>query len=270
MLSEIYIPGFTVTSLLLTAVICLVAVLAAWYTVRSRVKFSQIILGLFCYLLVMVLEQLFGSIPGPASGLAYGIRVVVTTVIAREVVRFLGLRFGIRGRFDSAEGALGFGLGFGGLYLLVCAAYYFNLYTTASAFTTSGADAFAASVGTDLQDARSLLELIAGQSGWEFLLTGVNRVFFLVRELSLSVLLWYGLDKDDKRFYLFLVPLMHLIAIVPEGLFQAGLLTSGYVRDILICLLSGGIAFLASREYNRGEDQVAHFRIEKLRARRRR
>ena len=38
----------------------------------------------------------------------------------------------------------------------------------------------------------------------------------------------------------------------------------------LICLLSGGIAFLASREYNRGEDQVAHFRIEKLRARRRR
>ena len=38
MLSEIYIPGFTVTSLLLTAIICLVAVLVALGGVHRRRK----------------------------------------------------------------------------------------------------------------------------------------------------------------------------------------------------------------------------------------
>ncbi len=67
MTSEIYIPGFTVTCLLITSIICIVAVLVAWYTVRSRVKFSQIILGAFSYVLVMLLENVpgrsFGSCP---------------------------------------------------------------------------------------------------------------------------------------------------------------------------------------------------------------
>ena len=58
MTAEIYIPGFTITCLMITAIICIVAVLAAWYTVRSRVKFSQIILGAFAYVLVMLLENL--------------------------------------------------------------------------------------------------------------------------------------------------------------------------------------------------------------------
>lgn len=270
---EIQIEGFTLTALMITAALCIVAVLAAFYTMRGRIQLSQIILGVFCYLMVRMLESIFdlaASMAGlPAAGLVYGLYMIFSVVIAREVIRYVGLRFGVQSNFDGTDAAVGFAIGFAGAYVCICAAYYFNCYTTAREFTASGAEAFWVNVGAGAEEARELLTMISQQSGWQFILTGVNRVFYLVREIALTVLLWYAMREDGKKLYFLLVPLMHLAAMVPDGLFQAGVLENSYVKDAVTCVISGGIAFLAARQYNRREDLVAHFQVEKLRARRR-
>lgn len=158
---------------------------------------------------------------------------------------------------------MGFAIGFAGAYLFVCGAYYFNCYTTASEYVSSGADAFFVNAGENAQEARELLDMITRQSGWQFIVTGVNRVFYLVREIALTVLLWYAMREDGKKLYFLLVPLMHLAAMVPDGLFQAGILENSYGKDAVTCVLSAGIAFLAARQYNAKEDLVAHFQVEK-------
>lgn len=273
MLPEIHIEGFTSTSLVIAAAICFVSVLAAWYTMRGRIQLSQIILGLFCYVLVTMLENVFNAAANMAglgtTGLAYGLYLTVSVVLARELVRFAGLKYGVEGNFDTTDAAVGFAIGFAGMYLCVCGIYYFNCYTTVSEFVSSGAEAFWANVGEDADSARELLTMIAGQQGWQFIFTGVNRTFYLVREIALSVLLWYAMKEDGQKLYFLLVPLMHVAAMLPDGLFQAGILENSYVKDALICAISGGIAFLAARQYNAREDLVSHFKVEKLRARRR-
>ena len=125
-------------------------------------------------------------------------------------------------------------------------------------------DAFVANTGSDAEEALTLLKSIAAQSGWQFVFTGVNRVMFLVREIALCVLIWYALTREQKQYYL-LVPLMSLAAFLPDGLYQAEVLTSSYAKDLITVAVSAGIAFLAARQY-----QVAHFQIERLRARKRR
>ena len=271
MTSEIYIPGFTVTCLLITSIICIVAVLVAWYTVRSRVKFSQIILGAFSYVLVMLLENvLHMTAPAvPASGFVFAIYITLSMVVAREVIRFLSMMFGVKANFSNTDASVGFALGFAGMYLLICGAYYFNCYTTATEYVKTGMDAFVANTGSDAEEALTLLGSIAAQSGWQFVCTGVNRVMFLVREIALCVLIWYALTQEQKQYYL-LVPLMSLAAFLPDGLYQAEVLTSSYAKDLITVAVSAGIAFLAARQYNAREDQVAHFQIERLRARKRR
>ena len=270
---EIQIEAFTTTSLLITAGVCIVAVLAAYYTMRGRIQLSQIILGIFCYVMVRMLESIFDMAASTAGlnmeGLSYGLYMIVSVVLARELVRFAGLRYGVQGNFDSTDAAVGFAIGFAGAYLFVCGAYYFNCYTTASEYVSSGADAFFVNAGENAQEARELLDMIARQSGWQFIVTGVNRVFYLVREIALTVLLWYAMREDGKKLYFLLVPLMHLAAMVPDGLFQAGILENSYGKDAVTCVISAGIAFLAARQYNAKEDLVAHFQVEKLRARRR-
>ncbi len=274
MSSEFEFAGLTVSALLITSGICLVALLVAWYTIRGRIQVSQIILGIFSYILVMLLENIFDMLGGYTglvqTGLAYGLYVTLSVVAAREIIRILAMKYGLQPSFQDTDSALGFALGFAGVYLGVCAAYYFNCYTAAAAYVSSGAEEFILNSGSDAEEALELLEAISGESGWQFLLTGINRVFFLVREMALSVLLWYALtDGRCRRFYA-LVPAMHFVAMLPDGLYQAELITSTYLRDGGVCVFTAGIAFVAAQVYNRREDQVAHFKVEKLRARRRR
>ncbi len=274
MTTEIEIPAFTVTGLVVTAAICLVAVLAGWYTVRKRVRLSQIILGIFAYVVVMLLENVLNML-GQTMGafqtaVSYGIYVTVTVVLAREIVRYLAIRFGLKPSFQDADSSIGFALGFAGLYLFICAFYYFSLYTTATTYLSSGMEQFMADSGTDSAEALELLETIASQDGWQFIVTGINRVFYLIRDISLSVLMWYAMTDDSRKFYLGLAPLMHLIAMLPDGLYQAEIITNTYVRDIATCVLTAGIAYLAAREYNAREDQASHYTPEKLRAKKRR
>ena len=271
MTSAIQIPAFTVTCLMVTAIVCVVSVFVAWYTVRSRVKFSQIILGAFCYVLVMVLENLLGLLPIhlPDSGFGLSLYTAVSVVLARELIRYPAMELGVRRYFDSADAALGFALGFGGVYLLICGAYYFNCYTAASEFVRD-ADAFLINAGADSDEALRLLETISSQNGWQFIATGLNRVFYLVREMALCLILWYAMAEQSNRLFLILVPVLHLIAMLPEGLYQGGILASSYIKDGATIVISAAIAFLASRQYNAHEDQVAHFQVEHLRARKRR
>lgn len=270
---DIQIESFSVTSLMITAAMCILAVLVAWYTVRDRIQLSQIIVGIFCYILVMVLENVFDALAAtaglPVTGWSYGLYIALSVVVARELIRFVGMRYGIKSNFDRTDSAIGFAIGFAGVYLCVCGAYYFNCYSTAREFLKNGAETFWANAGTDAAEAEQLLQMIAGQSGWQFLFTGLNRVFFLVREVALSVLLWYAMADGGRKIWYALIPLMHLAAMIPDGLYQAEILTNTYAKDIVTCVISGGIAFLAARQYNAREDLVSHFKVEKLRTRRR-
>lgn len=269
----ITIESFTITALLATAAICLLAVLVAWYTVRNRIQFSQIILGVFAYVLVIMLENVFNMLQVtagiPATGITYALFLMLSVVISRELVRFAVIKFGLLDRFHDTDAALGFAIGFAGFYLGVCAAYYYNLYTAANEFVKNGAEAFAINAGEELESAVALLETVNAQTGWQFIFTGVNRAFFLVRELALSVLMWYGLKEEKMRRCLILVPVLHLIAMIPDSLFGAGLMESSYVKDVLTYLLSAGIIAIGAMTYNKKENQVAHFKVEKLRTRKR-
>ncbi len=268
------IPAFTATALLITAAVCLLAILVAWYTIRSRIQLSQVILGVFTYVLVMMLENIFSVAWNPdtmpTEGLVYALYLTLTIVLSREVLRFVVMKFVLVDRFNDTDAALGFGLGLAGFYLFTCAAYYFNLYTAANELLTNGAESFFANAGTDQNEAYELLVTISQQTGWQYVFTGVNRAFFLVRELALSVLVWYGITDEKLRRLLITAPVMHLIAMIPEGLYSASLLGNVYAKDILTFILTGGIAFVAAKLYNKRENQVAHFKVEKLRTRRRR
>ena len=268
------IEGFTATSLLLTAAICLLAIFVAWYTVRSRIQVSQIIVGIFAFVLVMMLENIFSVAWNPntmpTTGPVYALYLMLSIVLSREVVRFIVMKFGLKDRFSDTDAAIGFGLGFAGFYLFTCASYYFSLYSTVNEFLKSGADAFFAAAGPDAMEGYNVLLEAGSQTGWQYLFTGVNRAFFLVREIALSVLIWYGLSDEKMRRLLIVAPVLHLVAMIPEGLFGASLMANSFVKDILTYILSGGIAFVAAKTYNAREDQVAHFKVEKLKARRRR
>lgn len=265
------IEGFTATSLLITSGVCLVAVFVVWYTVRSRIQMSQVILGVFAYVLVMLLENVL-SLAGiqagvPETGIGSGIYLALSIMAARELMRDLSVKLVLRDRYEGTDAAIGFGLGFGGLYLLTCAAYYFNCYSTVNEYLSIGAEEFFSSADQGTQEAYDLLVTLSQHNGWQYIMTAIDRVLFLAREVGFCALIWYGFEEE--RWCLGAVPLMQLIAVLPDCLYSAGVLQNTYVKDVLTYIISAGILYLAARIYNKHEDQVAHYKVEKLRARRR-
>lgn len=270
---------FTANSKLMAAAICLVAVFIAWYTVRSRIQFSQVILGIFSFVVVMIFSDLLnGVLNGTIQNIEelrsgeYVLISLISVVLSRELVRFVSTKFVLGERFHNADAAIGFGLGFGAVYVLICAVSYFFDYTTLNAYLTEGADAFFASFMTT-QEAEAAYESLLGmafQDGWAVLLLAVNRVFYLIREIALCLLIWYGFYHKPMGRCLILVPVLDLLAWVPDSLYNAGILTDALVRDVVGIAVSGLIAGIAAYVYNKNEDQVSHFKVERLRARRRR
>ena len=268
------INGFFSTCVAVTAAICLLAVLIAWYTIRHRIAMSQVILGMFSYMLAMLVENVFNMVQGsagiPESGFTTLLYLIVSVVVSRELVRLLMMKYTLVTHFDNADSALGFALGFAGFYLLVCAVYYFEIFSAVNEYLKTGTDAFFASAGTEAESAYEFLLQSTEMTGAQYIMVGLSRAFFLVRELGLCVLLWYAMKEERMRLWLVLVPLLSAAAYLPDRLYTAGMLTDQMVRDIATYVLSAGIIAIAAVAYNRREDQVAHFKVEKLRARRRR
>ena len=151
------IEGFTATSLLITSGICLAAVFVAWYTVRGRIQLSQVILGVFSYLLVMLLENVFSmlgvNLGVPQQGMAEALYLTASIMVGRELIRALSVKYVLQPRYEGTDAAIGFGLGFGALYLLTCAAYYFSCYSTVNQFLSVGAEAFFSNVDKGKKEA---------------------------------------------------------------------------------------------------------------------
>ena len=272
------ITGFTANSKLMAAAICLAAVFVAWYTVRTRIQMSQVIFGVFAFVLVMIFGDLINNIINGTlteinslQGTEYAVYSVISLVLSREVIRFLATRYVLGARFQDTDAAIGFGLGFGAVYVIICGISYFFDYTTVNAFLTAGSEAFFAEFMNDAEREAAYESLVAitQMDGWQNLMLAVNRVFYLVREMALCVLLWYGFYNAKMRRCLILVPVLSIIAWIPDSLFGAGMIVNSYVKDVLDFAISGAIAGLASVVYNKNEDQVAHFRVERLYARRR-
>ena len=267
------IQTFTVNALLIVAIFCIAAVFTVWYTCRTQIRFSQIIVGAFGYLIWIFLYSILSSSAAASlSGIGYACFYVFLTAVTIELVRYCITKYVLISRFHLADAAVGYALGFAGLYLLAsCAVYYFSCYTTAHSYLSNGAEAFFASL-TD-EEASSAYELLAdlsSRSGFQILLTGVNRVFYLLRNVFLSILVWYGMTDGKQRHWLYLVPLLHVIAILPDGLYSAGLIEDSIVSDLAVCVLSGIPIALGAIQYRKHENATAHYQPEKLRTRRHR
>lgn len=267
------LQGFTVTSLLLTAIICLVAVFVAWYNYRSQIRFSQVIAGAFGYLLYVVLNTApSGVLPAIGNSAASVLVFVAVDVIIIELIRIVMTKYALMPRFDSADAGIGYALGFAGFYLIFsCALYYFSCYTTVRAYSLSGAESFFAELSaSEAESAYELLLEVGGTSGAVFMATALNRVFYLVRNLFLSVLIWYGLADEKKRYWLAGAPILHMIAILPDGLLRAGIITNAMISNLAVCVLSFGVVLIGVQEYKAHENVLKQFKLERLSSRRHR
>lgn len=274
---ELTIPALTKNLIGLNSLICFLLVLVVWAYLFGRVKFSQALLGAFSCVVLMLVENLIDSF-ALADGSAIVANAVVHTVyiaafvaLLRAAVQYGVIRFQLSKRFDSADAALGFAIGFAALELIVGGISNLTTYTLCVTCNNEGLASILANAASPEEAAsiEAMLTGLANANSWEQIFSCINRLFYLIQCMSVAVLCWYACTQKDIKVLLFAI-LGHSLVRLPYGLYTAGLLTDFRAEELVTYVLSLGFGLLAVQYYNRLEGGKFKFKGDRLAVRRRR
>ena len=274
---ELTIPSLTANFIGLNAILCFLVIIVVWAYLFGRVKFSQALLGAFCCVVLMLIENLIDSVAlaeGSSilrSPILHAAYMAAFVVLLRTTAQFAVMRTVLMPRFSDANAALGFAIGFASLELIVGGISNVTTYTLCTTCNREGLDSILAAAANPEEAAalETMLRSLASANSWDQAFSGVNRIFYLIQCMSVSVLCWYAATQRDYKV-LGLAMLCHTAVRLPYGLYAAGLLTGFRTEEILTYVLTLGFAFVASRYYNRLEGGKFTFKGDRLATRLRR
>ena len=141
---ELTIPSLTANFIGLNAIVCFLVIIVVWAYLFGRVKFSQALLGAFCCVVLMLIENLIDSVAlaeGSSilrSPILHAAYMAAFVVLLRTTAQFAVMRTVLMPRFSDANAALGFAIGFASLELIVGGISNVTTYTLSPPATARG------------------------------------------------------------------------------------------------------------------------------------
>ena len=179
--------------------------------------------------------------------------------IFEETGRLIAFKFLLKEHRENDSTALFYGAGHGGFeayYILFMSGI--NNLTFATMINAGNASALTAGLeGTALVQIESAIEQMLNASWALFLLSPIERVAAVILQISLSVLVWFGVKYSNYKLYgaaLLLHFLMDFVAVVVNN-YLAGLGMAGTVIvEIIIWAAAILSAFYAKKVWKKYHD----------------
>ena len=165
----------------------------------------------------------------PAAFVAYG---ALAAGVFEETGRLVGFTL-LKQRFAGVRTAVSYGIGHGGMeVILVLGLGMVSNITLAMLINTGASEQVFAGLPAD--QAAAIVQALTQTPPQMFLLGIVERIFALIVQLSLSVLVWVAVTHADRRWLFPLAIVLHALVDVPPACAQAGLLSVTWVEIILV------------------------------------
>lgn len=171
------------------------------------------------------------------SGNQYVFYNLVATCVFQETARFLSFKL-LRNRYEGILTALCYGVGHGGIMLLLGGISTISSIVTRIAVSAAQSEVYDLMTFIELQTTTSVPPAM-------HLLSGVERVFALLACIALSVIVFYSV-YENRRLWLYPAAiLLHAIIYVPTVLAQVGVLSGGFWTEALALVLFAALVPIA-------------------------
>lgn len=227
---------------------------------KKRADFSPLLIGIAVFIMfAMTLEQMLHAVvlSSPAGDVIlnniflYGIYGGLAAAIFEEVGRFVSMKFFLKTQM-SRENAMMYGVGHGGAEaVFLVGMSCINNLSTATMINGGSIQAMMDTVPAEQQAAvfESISTLWTTPS-YQFFLAGVERVFAIVLQIALSVLV-YEAVKYGKMKFLALAMAIHFtvncVAVIATRMMPLVMV------EVLVCLMTAGAVYLVYRIYKKDE-----------------
>ena len=233
-------------------------VLAFAWTKKTRCSPVAYLVGAMCFILFAYTLESFAHYyflyinktsaeAFNTKPILYGIYAALMAGLFEETGRLFGFKVLLK-KFKDKAISVGYGIGHGGIECVLTLGATYLMYSVVL---------LGGSLGDALADSTALSTINAINAAIiPFAL--IERVSALILHISLSIIMFKAV-RVKKCFYLYIVAiLIHMIADIPAGLYQAGILTSIPLIEILTLAISLITFYFAIKTYKSiGEEKNA-------------
>jgi uncharacterized membrane protein YhfC len=216
-------------------------------------KFLPMILGIAGFtIFALVLESSIHNIIlgrfiiKDESPFLYVIYGIFMAGIFEESARFISFNI-LKKKYGGLGTALSYGIGHGGIEAILLAGLAMISTIISSLLINSGnIEAITGNLqGDALTTAIIQIEVLRNTAPFMFLVSGIERLFAIVIQLSLSVVVFYSVYSAKKVWLFPLAILIHAVIDIPAAAMQAGLLKSIVLAEVLVFVCAVGAAVFA-------------------------
>lgn len=236
---------FIVISLLICNIVPIAVY--AFFKRKESIAWRPVIVGVaFFFLFTQILEKGLHSlvfsystlVQNPALFAIYG---ALAAGIFEETARLIAFTY-ILPAYRQWKDGIAYGIGHGGIEMfLIGAVASIQMLVFATMINNGSFAVFENQMPPELFS--DLMQVLTGPS-WFFLLIGVERIFALIVQILLSVLVLYGVYSKKIQFYIIAV-FLHALFDVPAMLYQLDMVNILLVETIYLLISIAALWFIA-------------------------
>jgi uncharacterized membrane protein YhfC len=253
-LSEIFMLVSAVVSIGLPIILLII------FCVKYKTKFATVLLGAAAFILfVLVLESAAHSMilsryPLRENPVAYIAYASLTAGFFEETARLISFLI-LKKKYGGIGTGLGYGVGHGGAEAIILVGLSMVSAIIFSFMLKSGNLDLNAYQGETLNQMNAMIETLNATEPIMFLIAGIERVFALCIQISLSVVVFYAVYAGKFWLYPFAI-ILHALADVPAAALQAGALSNAYLVEGIAGVSAIILIFIAKSIHNSSRDKL--------------
>ena len=221
---------------------------------KYGLKLIPVLVGAAAFLLfVIVLEASLhslvlqrapdGSIALMANPLLYVLYGAFAAGIFEETARFLSFKL-LKRKYTGVSTALSYGIGHGGAEVLLLVTLVMINNIALSIIINMGN---LPSIVTKTPQIASAIEQLTAAAPWLFAVGGIERIFAMAVQISLSVIVWHSVNSSGKVWFYPLAIVLHAVVDVAPTMYQCGVITNVLLVEIITALLAAALVIFIIR-----------------------
>jgi len=246
---------FSIVFMAISAIISIGLPIALFIYIRKKhnAKYLPLIFGALAFIIfVLVLESLIHSLvfkayPLKEHPLAYIIYGIFMAGVFEETARFISFKILLRKKYSGVSTGLSYGIGHGGIEsALLAGVSMIVAIVFCILINTGNIDVIIGKMqGKALDVINSQINTLTITAPYMFLVSGLERVFAIVIQISLSMIVFYSVYSKDKIWLFPLAILIHAITDIPAAAMQVGVIKSIVLVEGLAGLSAVIVAVIA-------------------------
>lgn len=218
---------------------------------RMNLKVVPMLVGavafvVFALILESLLHQLVlrpdadGTIALLNNPLLYMLYGCFAAGIFEESARFISFRL-LKKKYSGVRTGFSYGIGHGGIEAILLAGLAMLSNIVLSIMMNTGATAALGNSPEILAGIATLQET----DSYLFLVSGIERISAVVIQISLSLLVWFSVNRKGKGWLFPAAIVLHAVIDAPAALMQAGAISSIALVELLVAVAAVVLAVLA-------------------------